>query len=86
MNKNIDCGKAAVLMRGIDVLLVIKNSGVATAKEIRLQALPNLTMRSIQRYLKDLMKLGLVYSLRSGKNDESRYFLSGKAKQLFGVK
>lgn len=77
--------KAAVLERGIDVLLAIKHTPIATTKVIQLQALPNLTKRSTQRYLKSLEALGLVYSICSGNNDDYRYFLTGKAKQLFGA-
>lgn len=80
-----DHGKAAVLGRGIDVLLVIKNTGVATSFEIQAQALPYLTIRSVQRYLKSFVDTGLIYSV-GGNNEELRYFLTGKAKQLFGVK
>ena len=76
---------AAVLERGIDVLLVVKNTSVATASEIQLQALPHLSIRSVQRYLSGLVVIGLVSVIQGGKNDDFRYFLSGKAKQLFGV-
>ncbi|WP_034581924.1 hypothetical protein [Acinetobacter sp. HR7] len=76
--------KAAVLNRGIDVLLVIRNTPVATSKEIRDQALPYLTLRSTQRYLKTLVQAGLIGAIGGG-NDEYRYFLTPKTKQLFGV-
>ena len=77
--------KAASLNRGIDVLLVIKNTPIATAKEIKDQALPYMTIRSVQRYLKTLVQMGLIVVI-GGTNDEYRYLLSPKAKQLFGVK
>ncbi len=77
--------KAASLNRGIDVLLVIKNTPIATTKEIKDQALPYMTIRSVQRYLKTLVQMGLIVVVGSG-NDEYRYLLAPKAKQLFGVK
>lgn len=83
-DREVVYGKAAVLGRGIDVLLVIKNTKVATSREIQAQALPGLSLRSVQRYLKGLIEMGLVYT-KGGNNEELRYFLSGKAKQLFGV-
>ena len=84
MSRRKEYGKAAVLDRGIDVLLVIKNTGVATSAEIQSQALPNLSKRSVQRYLESLVVMGLVYTIGTN-NSEYRYYLSGKAKQLFGV-
>ena len=84
MSRRKEYGKAAVLDRGIDVLLVIKNTGVATSAEIQSQALPNLSKRSVQRYLESLVVMGLVYTIGTN-NSEYRYYLSGKAKQLFGA-
>ena len=83
--RQVDYSKAAVLNRGIDVLIVIKNTKIATSGEIQAQALPHLSIRSVQRYLSGLVVMGLVSVIRGGKNDDFRYFLSGKAKQLFGV-
>ena len=77
--------KAASLNRGIDVLLVIKNTPIATTKEIKDQALPYMTIRSVQRYLKTLAQMGLIVAIGSA-NEEYRYLLAPKAKQLFGVK
>lgn len=76
--------KASSLNRGIDVLLVIKNTPIATSSEIRVQALPYMTLRSVQRYLKTLVQMGLIGFI-GGKNDEYRYFLTPKSKQLFGI-
>ena len=76
---------AAVLERGIDVLLVVKNTSVATASEIQLQVMPQVTKRAVQRYLKNLHQMGLLYAKHS-EGLENRYYLSGKAKQLFEVK
>ena len=77
--------KAASLNRGIDVLLVIKNTPIATTKEIKDQALPYMTIRSVQRYLKTLVQMGLIVVI-GGANDEYRYLLAPKAKLLFSVK
>lgn len=85
MRNNPNLGNAAVLERGINVLLVIKNTSVATSKEVQVQALPNLSLRSVQRYLKSLIALGLVYVVSGGNSDDYRYYLTGKAKELFGV-
>lgn len=76
---------AAVLERGIDVLLVVKNTSVATASEIQMQVMPHVTKRAVQRYLKNLVQMGLLYAKHSD-GLENRYYLSGKAKQLFEVK
>ncbi len=76
---------AAVLDRGIDVLLAVKNTPVATASEIQQQVMPNVTKRAVQRYLKNFVQIGLLYA-KCGEGLENRYYLSGKAKQLFGVK
>lgn len=74
---------AAVLDRGIDVLLAIKNTPVATASEIQQQVMPNVTKRAVQRYLKNFVQIGLLYTkVKNG--EEYRYYLTGKAKQLFG--
>ena len=84
MNEHqVEHGKAAILNRGIDVLIAIKNTKIATSAEIHIQALPNLSKRAVQRYLKSLVVIGLVYTVGNN-NSEYRYFLSDKAKQLFG--
>lgn len=76
--------KAAVLNRGIDTLLAIKNMPVATTTEIQIQVMPDLSRRAVQRYLKTLADIGLVYIVGNG-DREYWYYLSGKAKQLFGA-
>ena len=76
--------KAAVLNRGIDTLLAIKHMPVATTTEIQQQVMPDLSRRAVQRYLKTLADIGLIYIVGSG-DREYRFYLSGKAKQLFGV-
>lgn len=78
MNDNAKC-----LMRGIDVLLVIKAKGFATTAEIQKQALSEMTRRSVQRYMKNLSDAGLVY--RVGEvGRESKFYLTGKSLVLFG--
>lgn len=77
--------KAAVLNRGIDTLLAIKHTPVATTTEIQQQVMPDLSRRAVQRYLKALADMGLIYIVGAD-GQEYRYYLSGKAKQLFGVK
>jgi len=84
--RQVDYSKAAVLNRGIDVLIVIKNTKIATSREIQTQVLPHLSIRAVQRYLSGLVVMGLVSVIQGGKSDDYRYFLSGKAKQLFEVK
>lgn len=76
--------KASSLNRGIDVLIVIKNTPIATSSIVREQALPYMTLRSVQRYLKTLVEMGLIDFIGGG-NDEYRYFLTPKSKQLFGI-
>lgn len=86
MNQSLSkLNSAAVLDRGIDVLLAVKNTPVATASEIQQQVMPNVTKRAVQRYLKNLVQIGLLYA-KTKNGDEYRYYLTGKAKQLFGVK
>lgn len=82
--RQVNYAKAAVLNRGIDTLLAIKNTPVATTTEIQTQVMPDLSRRAVQRYLKTLADIGLVYIVGSG-DREHRYYLSGKAKQLFGA-
>lgn len=75
---------AKSLNRGIDVLLVIKNTPVATAKEVHNQVMHNETIRCVQRYLKGLCEIGLIYGIAKD-GEATRYYLTGKSLQLFGV-
>lgn len=85
MNQSLSkLNSAAVLERGIDVLLAVKNTPVATASEIQQQVMPDVTKRAVQRYLKNLVQIGLLYA-KAKSGEEYRYCLTGKAKQLFGV-
>lgn len=85
MNQSLSkLNSAAVLERGIDVLLAVKNTPVATASEIQQQVMPDVTKRAVQRYLRNLVQIGLLYA-KAKNGEEYRYYLTGKAKQLFGV-
>jgi hypothetical protein len=79
-------GKGRVISVGVDVLLAVKNTDVATASEIQLQVMPLENIRSVQRYLNSLVQAELLYTGRSKIGEAKRYYLTGKAKQLFGVK
>lgn len=73
-----------VLARGIETLLAIKSIPVATANEVQRLVMPDCSIRTVQRYLTELEQLGLVR--RHGRGTSGcRYYLDGKAKQLFGV-
>ena len=78
-------GKARVLSVGIDVLLAIRNTGVATASEVQQQVMQSVNIRSVQRYLNSMVQADLLYTGRSKLGEAKRYYLTGKAKQLFGV-
>lgn len=84
--KDTNDGKTSgtVLARGIETLLVIKSTPVATAKEIQRLVMSDCSLRTVQRYLAELEQLGLVRRHGSGTSG-CRYYLDGKAKQLFGV-
>lgn len=86
-NKTVDArvSQIAVFERAVLVLKTIHETPVASTTEIRNKALSGMGLRTAQRYLKGLEALGLVYSICSGNNDDYRYFLTGKAKQLFGA-
>lgn len=85
MNQSLSkLNSAAVLDRGIDVLLAVKNTPVATASEIQQQVMPDVSKRAVQRYLKNFVQIGLLYT-KAKNGEEYRYYLTGKAKQLFGV-
>lgn len=73
-----------VLTQGIETLLAIKSTPVATAKEVQRLVMPDCSLRTVQRYLAELEQLGLVRR-HGGGTSGYRYYLSGKAKQLFGV-
>ena len=69
--------------RIILVLKAVQKLPVASTSELGRVALPDLNIRSTQRYLKGLEKAGYVRRHADGFN-ESRFFLTEKSKQLFG--
>lgn len=74
----------SVLVRGIETLFAINSTPVATTREIQRLVMPDCSIRTVQRYLAELEQLGLVR--RHGRGTSGcRYYLDGKAKQLFGV-
>ena len=76
----------AIFERVIHALKVIETTPIATVSELRKTALIDLSLRTAQRYLKGLEQAGYIKRKDSGFADESRFFLTDKAKQLFEVK
>ena len=74
----------ATFERVISVLRVIQTTPVASTSELREKALPDISQRSVQRYLKNLERAGYVRRVMGGNCDDARYFLTEKSKQLFG--
>ena len=70
--------------RIIDVLKCVESVPVATIAEIREKVMPSVTKRSVQRCVQGLVCTGYLKEKKSG-GDESRYFITDKTKQLFGV-
>ena len=70
--------------RTVLVLKAVQQLPVASTSELSKVALPKLTIRSTQRYLKGLEKAGYIRRHADGFN-EARFFLTEKAKQLFGI-
>ena len=75
----------ATFERVISVLRVIQTVPVASTSELREKALPDISQRSVQRYLKNLERAGYVRRVMGGNCDDARYFLTEKSKQLFGA-
>ncbi|MFH7767772.1 winged helix-turn-helix domain-containing protein [Acinetobacter sp. BSP-28] len=71
--------------RIIAVLKCVESVPVATTAVIREKVAPFLTKRSVQRCIQGLVCTGYLKEKKSG-GDESRYFITDKTKQLFGVK
>ena len=76
----------AIFERVIHALKAIETTPIATVSELRKTALSDLSLRTAQRYLKGLEQAGYIKRKDSGFTDESRFFLTDKAKQLFEVK
>ena len=75
----------AIFERVIHALKAIETTSIAMVSELRKAALSDLSLRTAQRYLKGLEQAGYIKRKDSGFTDESRFFLTDKAKQLFGV-
>ena len=76
----------AIFERVIHALKAIETTPIATVSELRKTALSDLSLRTAQRYLKGLEQAGYIKRKDSGFADESRFFLTDKAKRLFEVK
>ena len=76
----------AIFERVIYALKAIETTPIATVSELRKTALSDLSLRTAQRYLKGLEQAGYIKRKDSGFTDESRFFLTDEAKQLFEVK
>ncbi len=72
----------AVFERILLILHVININPIATIDTVSLQALPELTSRSAQRYIKHLEEAGYVKAIGSM---PKRLFLTEKTKAIFRV-
>lgn len=84
MKNKTEINQIATFERVISVLRVIQTTPVASTSELREKALPDISQRSVQRYLKNLERAGYVRRVVGGNCDDARYFLTEKSKQLFG--
>ena len=84
MKNKREVNQIATFERVISVLRAIQTTPVASTSELREKALPNISQRSVQRYLKNLERAGYVRRVVGGNCDDARYFLTEKSKQLFG--
>ncbi len=82
MKNKTEINQIAIFERVISVLRVIQTTPVASTSELREKALPDISQRSVQRYLKNLERAGYVRRVMGG--GDARYFLTEKSKQLFG--
>ena len=71
--------------RIIAVLKCVESVPVATIAVIREKVMPSVTKRSVQRCVQGLVCTGYLKEKRGGRGSESRFFLTEKAKQLFGA-
>ena len=86
MKNKTEANQIAVFERVIAVLRAIQTTPVASTSALREQVMPDLSQRTAQRHLKGLERAGYIKRKDSGFADESRFFLTDKAKQLFEVK
>ncbi|MDH1276190.1 winged helix-turn-helix domain-containing protein [Acinetobacter johnsonii] len=87
MKNKTEANQIATFERVISVLRVIQTTPVASTSELREKALPDISQRSVQRYLKNLERAGYVRRVLDAgwHKSDARYFLTEKAKQLFGA-
>lgn len=72
-----------IFERTMRVLKAIDSTPIASTTKLHEKVFPDLSRRTVQRYLKGLEHAG--YIRRKGVfSDESRFFLTEKSKQLFG--
>lgn len=83
MKNKTEINQIATFERVISVLRAIQTTPVASTSELREKALPDISQRSVQRYLKNLERAGYVRRVM-GSGGDARYFLTEKSKQLFG--
>lgn len=85
-NKTVDSSNSqiAIFEKTLFILRVIQETPIASTTEIRDAALKGLSRRTAQRYLKGLEEAGYI-SRKFSQFHDSRFFLTDKAKQLFGV-
>lgn len=77
--------KIAVFERYAKVLHAVRTIPIASSKDIKEKALPDISFRTSQRYLKELMDAGYITRFGSG-YDGYRYYPTTKAIDLFGDK
>lgn len=87
MRKTSSVNQIAIFERVISVLKTVQVTPVATTSELREKALQDLSLRSAQRYLKELEQAGYISKkLDTGwGHGDARFFLTDKSKQMFGV-
>ena len=87
MKNKTEANQIAVFERVIAVLQAIQTTPVASTSALREQVMPDLSQRTAQRYLKGLERTGYVSRVLDAgwRKSDARYFLTEKAKQLFGV-
>ena len=85
-NKTVDSSsnQIAIFEKTLSVLKVIQEKPVASTTEIQDAALKGLSRRTTQRYLRGLEEAGYI-SRKFSQFHDSRFFLTEKAKQLFGA-
>lgn len=80
----MDHSHIAAFQRYIAVINAVATLPVATVKEVRSSAIPNLSFRQVQIYLKNLVEVGYLRAVGNGCS-QYRYYLTEQAKQVFNV-